>query len=113
MKIDMEYKKGVLFIRLKGIFNRVNALKFDEEVLPVVLRHGIRYVVLNLDEIETIDTSGIESLINLSDIVSKWDGKTSFCNLNNNIKSMIENSKVYSCYYESKDELSALGLFRI
>ena len=69
MTTNIDYKKGVLFIRLNGVLvgNKIN--KFESEVIPIVLGLGSRYVTLNLFKLELIDRRGIESIIKISNIV--------------------------------------------
>ena len=51
LKINMEFSKGILWIRLDGILNKTTSNTFDDEVIPVILKHGIKYVVVNLDKV--------------------------------------------------------------
>ena len=54
LKINMEFSKGILWIRLDGILNKTTSNTFDDEVIPVILKHGIKYVVVNLDKVNVI-----------------------------------------------------------
>ena len=114
MKIDMEFRKGILFIRLNGSLEKKNVVKFNEEVLPVILKHGLKYVVVNLDKLNSIDVKGIEALISLNEIVTRNNGKTSLCNLTKeSVKEFLSDSSISSMFYEVSNELSALELFKI
>ena len=35
LKINMEFSKGILWIRLDGILNKTTSNTFDDEVIPV------------------------------------------------------------------------------
>ena len=109
----MEFRKGILFIRLIGKLNKYTVSTFNTEIIPVVLKHGLKYIVINFDKLESIDVKGIESLIELNDIVSKWDGKTTLCSINEKIKNNIYTSEVTNRYFEVSDELTALEVFEI
>lgn len=114
IKIDMEFKKGLLFIRLTGDLNKISNSEFRNTVFPIVLKNEFKYVVLNLLNLNTIDDLGIESLIDLNHIVETWKGKTSICNLNNEeLKKKIYNSALSNCYYQTNNELTAVGVFKI
>ena len=65
MTTNIDYTKGVLFIRLNGVLvgNKIN--KFESEVITIVLGLGSRYVTLNLFKLELIDRRGIESIIKI------------------------------------------------
>ena len=114
LKIDMEFKRGVLFVRLEGSLNKKNIEKFNNEVIPVVLKHGLKYIVINLDKVNSIDVDGIESLMELNEIVSRWDGKTTLCSLTSNqVKSSLKESTYSSMFYETSNELTALGVMKL
>ena len=70
MKTNIEFRKGILFIRLNGALIRRNINKFESEILPVILKQGLKYVVINLENLEYLDKYGIESLSNLYEIMS-------------------------------------------
>ena len=63
-KLELEYKNGILFARLKGILNRKNSYKINNYLNPVIKKHEIKYLVYNFEDLEMIDNSGIDALIN-------------------------------------------------
>lgn len=114
LKIDMEFKKGILFIRLEGILNKSTKDKFNNEVVALVLKDGIRMIVVNLDKVNSIDYEGIICLMDLNKIVDDNNGRATMCNLtNNNVKSIIRESNCSDLYYETSNELTALGVMKL
>ncbi len=114
LKINMEFKKGILFVRPEGSLNKKNIEKFNNDVIPVVLKHGLKYVVVNLDKVNTIDVEGIESLMELNEIVSGLNGKTTLCSLTNNeVATSLRESSCNNCFYETSNELTALGVMKL
>ena len=109
LEINMEFRKGILFIRLTGDLNIKTINIFNEEVIPVILKHGLKYIVVNLDKLDKIDVSGIETLMNLNELVSRWDGKASLCSVNKSIKNNF--TQLDSKFYDASDELNALEVF--
>ena len=113
MNLDMEYRKGILFIRIDGEITRKNIYKLNEEIIPVVLKHGLKYIVLNLEKVSYIDELGIDTLINLNTLVKRSGGESCLCNLiNEKIKITVNESKLNNMY-KTKNELSALELFKV
>ncbi len=113
LKINMEFKKGVLFIRLDGSLDNISIDKFNNEVLSLVLNNGLKQIVVNLDKVYNIDEKGIDGLLNLSEIVSSFNGKTTLCSLTNKkVKSLINKINTFN-FYESQNELTALGVMKI
>lgn len=114
LEINMEFTKGILWIRLKGVLNKKTSETFEEEVIPVILKHGIKYVVINLDKLNLIDVKGIETLMSLNEVIHNLNGKTTLCSLTNKEVKDILNRKEYVCeFYETSNELTALEVMKI
>lgn len=114
LKIDMEFKRGILFVRLEGSLNKQNIEKFNNEVIPVILKHGLKFVVINLDKVNTLDINGIESLMELNEIVSRYDGKTTLCSLTSKqVQKSLRESSYNNMFYETSNELTAIGVMKL
>jgi len=114
LKINMEFKKGILFIRLDGSFNKKTVKKFDNEVLPIILMNKVMYVVINLDKVYLIDKEGVESRMELENIVRDFKGKTTLCGLTSKyVKTKIEEADYDMKFYETNNELTALKVMKI
>ena len=59
-KLELEYKNGILFARLKGILNRKNSYKINNYLNPVIKKHEIKYLVYNFEDLEMIDKGVIK-----------------------------------------------------
>lgn len=75
LKVLMEFRKGVLFVRLYGSLNNDTKDIFEKEVKEVIIKSGIRYVVLNVSNLSEINESGIKEIKNLRKILKKMDGE--------------------------------------
>ncbi len=104
LKINMEYRKGILFVRLKGNLNAFTAPKFKDYTLPVIKDYGIKYLVLNLNDLVSIDSIGEEALKEGNKIIKANKGKVLL--VNNNINTQVKFDKV-------SNELMALELLKI
>ena len=103
LKINMEYRKGILFVRPCGNLTRVTYKCLNDYLLPVIGNQGIKYIVYNLGNVRVIDNKGKESLLEGINAVRKNLGEGIICN--NCIK--FENALV------TEDELSAIKLIKI
>ncbi len=56
---DFKFKKGILFIRLKGDVIKKTSKLLDEKIDPLVLENGISNVVFNVSKLNTIDKYGL------------------------------------------------------
>lgn len=74
LKVLMEFRKGILFVRLFGTLSKKTLDTFEEEVKEVIVRSGIKYVVLNIDNLDSISEDGIKKIKQLKKIIKKMDG---------------------------------------
>ena len=104
LKINMEYRKGILFVRLKGNLNANTAPKFKEYTIPPIKAYGIKYMVYNLNDLLEIDNAGEDALIAGEKEISENNGKVLLVNNRINTQAKFENVS---------NELVALELMRI
>ncbi len=90
LKMELEIKQGIIFIRLKGKLLRNNCYKINNYLNTVVEKHKIKYVVYNFTFLEDIDSPGIDAILNTKYIVKNNKGKIRMCGINNNIKNKIK-----------------------
>lgn len=114
LDINMEFRKGILFIRLKGELNVKTTSKLEEEVTQLVSENGIRNLVFNLEEVNNIDVKGIDALLKNYRLCKQNDGKTLICNLDNSlVKHRIYHSRLLKYMYEASDEISAINVLNL
>ena len=75
LKVLMEFRKGILFVRLYGFLNKDTLETFNQEVKEVIINSGIRFVVLNVDNLESINEDGVKEIKSLKKILKKLEGK--------------------------------------
>lgn len=71
LKTNMEFSKGILFIRLKGDLNK-NTIKG-------IIDRDFKYIVLNIDNMYSIDSYSIEYINKLYKIINNTSGKMVIC----------------------------------
>lgn len=94
LKVDMEYEKGILYVRLKGILERKVCYKINNYIVPTVLKHRIKYLVFNLMEVKDIDTSGMDALLNTKCAIRTNKGKICLCEVSDDLKIKIKRLKM-------------------
>lgn len=75
LKVLMEFRKGILFVRLYGVLNNTTIETFDNQVKEVIIESGIKYVVLNVDNLESISKEGVNEIKRLKKILKKTNGE--------------------------------------
>ena len=71
LKTNMEFSKGILFIRLKGDLNK-NTIKG-------IIDKDFKYIVLNIDNMYSIDSYSIDYINKLYKIINNTSGKMVIC----------------------------------
>lgn len=114
LDIDVEFRKGILFVRLHGVLNGKTADKLDKEVLNLVKNVGIKNVVFNLENLKSIDIEGIKKIYSSYSFCKSNDGKSIMCGLNNPLVShRIRNSKLSQYMFEASDEIGAINIINL
>ncbi len=85
LKMDLEYEKGILFIRLDGFLNRKVSYKINNYLVPVLKKHQIKYVIYNLAKLQNIDESGIDAILNTKCTIRKNKGKLYLCEVSKEV----------------------------
>jgi len=103
LNINMEYKYGVLFVRLKGSLNSITSNKFLNNLIPIITKQGIKNLVYNFSDLVSIDDVGNKSLLMGYDAI-----------LNNNGNVLVVENRFHLKYFkETKNELTALEILKV
>lgn len=105
----MEYDKGILYVRLKGTLDRKVCYKINNYIVPVVLKHKIKYLVFNLLELKDIDESGLDALLNTKCAIRTNKGKICLCEVSDDVREKIKRLRMKV----ASNELAANRLINI
>ena len=110
LDIDMEFKQGILMVRLKGVLNGYTSQILKKDLELVIKDNGIRYVLLNLKKLNYIDKYGLEVIKNSYDEIVKNDGKLILCGIN---KLFDYNQVITDNLYQINEEVTAYEIVSI
>lgn len=114
LKITMEFRKGILFIRLKGKFNQDEALKFKRLVIDKIKNYGIRCVVFNINDLKEIDLKGIHSILYTYELCRENKGRVLLCELYDSIVfEKLKKNRIFKYIELVKSELDAFEVVKI
>ena len=111
--VGTEFRKGILFVRLKGDLNKDTVYKLNSKVTQVVKESGIRNIVFNFSKLKSIDIKGINSIFYNYELCKNHEGRSLFCGNNENIREKLKSTRLINYIYETKDELSAMKLINL
>ena len=109
LKMDIEYDRTILFIRLKGTLNRRVSYKINNYLVPVISKHKIKNVIFNFCDLKSIDESGVDAILNTKCAVKRNKGKIYLCELNNEVSLKVKRLHIK----KTSSELTALKLIEV
>ena len=109
LKMDMEYDRGILFIRLKGLLNRKSSYKIYNYLVPVISKHKIKNVILNFYDLKSIDESGVDAILNTKCAIKRNKGKLYLCEVNREVLLKVKRLRIKT----TSSELTALKLIEV
>ena len=113
LNVGTEFRKGILFVRLKGHLNKDTISKLNKKVTSIVKENGIRNIVFNFTNLKSIDIKGINTIFYNYELCKNHEGISMFCGNNDNIRNKLKKSRLVNYIYETKDELSAIRIINL
>lgn len=78
----IEYKNGILIIKLDGYLNRETSYKINSYLIPVIMKQKIKNIVIDMKMLKEIDDTGKEALLNLKGAIKDNKGEINITNVN-------------------------------
>lgn len=111
LEIDIECRKGIFFVRLIGILNNETKFKLNNELAKTISLNGIKYLMLNIENLCYIDQEGVESLELINKLINNNYGNIYICGIENNlVGNRIRHSKNLKNLNKVNSELEVLHL---
>lgn len=107
--MDLEYNKGILFARLRGDLSRKGSYRLNNYLVPVILKHKIKYLVYNFFAVTSIDESGMDAVLNTKCAIRANKGKIFLCEVPKEFTKEIRRLRIK----ETSSELTALELIQV
>ena len=95
LDIILEYRKGILFVRMKGELTKKTIVDFEKKVLLKMKQGGIYHVVYNLEELSLIDGYGYNRILYSYELCMTHKGRIFICgNLDKNDESFLNQHRI-------------------
>lgn len=111
LEITKEFRKGILFVRLKGILDKDTVAYLNKEVTKVVADMQFHNVVFNVEGLTSIDMDGIYALLYNYNLCKDNNGVSLLCGVNKSIKKIVNHN--LSFIFQIKDEDKAINMVEI
>ena len=89
LRINVEFRKGVLFVRLDG---KIENNDYLESINNLIEKIGINYIVLNIENIEYVDVNSLKQIIEYNKKILKKNKHLLICDKNKNRNKIFKNS---------------------
>lgn len=107
LDVNIEFSKGVLFVRLSGDMNSVNSINIKSNIISILKEGGIKYLVFNIDNLNIKEK--VDLFDKCNELVKINNGKMVICGINDNLN-IIKDMHILDYCENATDELSALRM---
>ncbi|PIE97567.1 MAG: anti-sigma F factor antagonist [Treponema sp.] len=97
MELKARKNKDIFIIDVSGEMDLYNSYKLKDLVMKMVERQ-IKCMIINMEEVEYIDSSGIGALIFICSTMKKSNLKFFITNIHGSVKKVIELTKLMSFF---------------
>lgn len=97
MKIleEISNKAGVL--KLEGRFDALSSKDF-KKTISAMINKGIKYFILDMSDVDFIDSSGLGSLVSCLRLVNKEEGDIMLASLQDPVRAILELTRLYRVF---------------
>ncbi|WP_096153638.1 MULTISPECIES: anti-sigma F factor antagonist [Bacillus] len=109
LSIDFEIKKNVLLIRLAGELDHHTAEALRAEASAIIEEHSITHILLNLEELSFMDSSGLGVILGRYKQVKNVGGEMVICSISPAVKRLFDMSGLFKIMRLEESEQHALS----
>lgn len=95
LDIEMEIKQDVLCIRLKGELDHHSADELRERATNTIEEHSIRHIVLNLESLSFMDSSGLGVILGRYKQIKQHHGEMVVCAISPSVQRLFDMSGLF------------------
>ncbi|MCI1208021.1 MAG: anti-sigma factor antagonist [Treponema sp.] len=107
MELKIRKNTDIYIIDVNGEMDLYNSYKLKELVMKM-LEKGVKKFIINLEQVDYIDSSGIGALIYICSTIKKMKYKLSISNIHGSVKKVIELTKLMGYFPISNSVEEAL-----
>lgn len=113
MSIDFSTRQsdGITIVDIKGRITLGEGSVTLRDTVHDLLSKGQKRILLNLGDVNYIDSSGIGELVSAFTAAKKQDGEVKLLNLTKRVHDLLQITKLYTVFDVKDDEASAVESF--
>ncbi len=109
MELKIRKSAEIYIVDVNGDMDLYNSYKLKELIMKM-LEKKVRTFIINLEQVDYIDSSGIGALIYICSTIKKMNLKLSITNVHGSVKKVIELTKLMGYFPIASTVEEALGL---
>lgn len=113
LDINLEFVRGMLFVRLTGVLDTNTYTKLSDCLDNMIHEKGLKYFVVNLENLDSIDENGLQAIIDRYFDVALHDGQLVICGYDDQFNNNLEIENIFKKIEKTNNELGALKLINI
>ncbi|PLT28269.1 anti-sigma F factor antagonist [Peribacillus deserti] len=106
--INQEIKDNILCIRLSGELDHHSAEELKEKASAAIEKHGIQHIILNLEELSFMDSSGLGVVMGRYKQIKQKHGEMIVCAISPPVKRLFDMSGLFKIIKLEVSEENAL-----
>ncbi|MBN1871052.1 MAG: STAS domain-containing protein [Candidatus Omnitrophica bacterium] len=110
MQIKVEDKSGIKVCYAEGDID-INSSPQVKKAFDKIIQTKSGKVLINLEKVGYIDSSGLATLVEILKNVKGFGGKLKLCNLSSKVRSLFEITKLEKLFDIKDTETDAIGTF--
>jgi anti-sigma B factor antagonist len=111
MKASTRQVDGVTIIDLSGRIQEGEDISLLHETVEDLLGKGYKKILLNLGDVNHIDSSGINALLRAFTSVRNQGGELKLLHLTKKVHDLLQTTKLYTFFDVRDDEAAAIAAF--
>ncbi|MEW5567640.1 anti-sigma F factor antagonist [Rossellomorea marisflavi] len=108
LAIDLEVKSDVLCIRLSGELDHHTADELRERASALIESENIRHIILNLEELSFMDSSGLGVILGRYKQIKQKHGEMVVCAISHSVNRLFDMSGLFKIIRLETSEENAL-----
>ncbi|MUV39725.1 Anti-sigma F factor antagonist [Lentibacillus sp. JNUCC-1] len=109
LRIMFEVREDVLIVRLSGELDHHEAEELREEWKSMIYNNAVQHVILNLEDVTFMDSSGLGVVLGRYKEVSQLGGEMVVCAISSPVKRLFEMSGLFKIVRLEESETGALA----
>jgi len=104
LNVQIVIKKWVLYVRLDGELDQYTVDGLRTRIVELIEKYQIRYLVINCEQLEFMDSSGVGFIIGRFNRLKKVNGAVLLCSMNEHIYRLVYLSGLHRICIIKNDE---------